>query len=78
MSKIAKDEEDKLFGLINSLMDVKKCVLELLLGDISQEVKNHIQIARKEKLLALRAFIDSAINRLEKSEKEAKKKKPEK
>jgi hypothetical protein len=75
---MAEEKENKLVSLINSLMDVKRYALELFLGGVPKEVKKHIQTARKERLLALRALVDSAITHLEEEEKEAERKKPEK
>jgi hypothetical protein len=72
-----KEIDNKIADLINSLMDVKKHALELLLGGIPEEVKKHIRTSYKERLLALRALLDTAITRLEK-EKEPEKKKTEK
>jgi len=74
---MAKELDNKIVGLMNSLMDVKEHTLELLLCGIPKEVRKHIRISHKEKLLALRSLLDSAIARLEK-EKETEKKKPEK
>jgi len=72
-----KIEESKLINLFNSLMDVKKYTLELFLGPIPEEVKKHIRTINKERLLAFRSLLDSAISKLE-EEKKAEKKKPEK
>lgn len=72
-----KEIDNKIADLINSLMDMKKHALELLLGGIPEEVKKHIRTSYKERLLALRALLDTAITRLEK-EKEPEKKKTEK
>jgi hypothetical protein len=72
-----KEIDNKIADLINSLMDVKRYALELLLGGIPEEVKKHIRTSYKERLLALRALLDTAITRLEK-EKETEKKKTEK
>lgn len=72
-----KEIDNKIADLINSLMDMKKHALELLLGGIPEEVKKHIRTSHKERLLALRALLDTAITRLEK-EKEPEKKKTEK
>ncbi len=72
-----KEIDNKITDLINSLLDVKKHALELLLGGIPEEVKKHIRASYKERLLALRALLDTAITRLEK-EKEPEKKKTEK
>jgi len=72
-----KEIDNKITDLINSLMDVKKHALEFLLGGIPEEVKKHIRTSYKERLLALRALLDTAITRLEK-EKEPEKKKTEK
>ena len=74
---MAERKEDKITGLINSLIDAKRYALELLLSGVSEEVKKHIQASHKERLLALRALLDSAITHLE-EKKETKKKKPEK
>ena len=74
---MAKEIDNKIANLINSLTDVKKNAMELLLGGIPGEVKKHIRLSYKERLLALRAVIDSGISRLEK-EKETEKKKTEK
>ncbi len=58
-------------------MDVKKYTLELFLGGIPEEVRKHIRTINKERLLAFRALLDSAISKLE-EEKKTEKKKPEK
>ncbi len=72
---MAKEEENKFIALINSLMDVERHALELILGGIPEEVRKHIRASHKERLLALRALLDKAITRLE-EEKETEKKKP--
>jgi hypothetical protein len=68
-----KKEEDEFVDLINSIIKVKQHIQKLFLGDIPEEVKEHIRKGHKERLLALRAFIDSAISRLEEKETESKK-----
>jgi hypothetical protein len=74
---MAKEEENRFVGLIGSVMDVQKHALELVLSGIPEDVRKHIRASYREQLLAFRAFLDSAIDRLGEEKAQAKKK-PEK
>jgi hypothetical protein len=64
---------DKVVELANSLLDVQKQFLDLALDFMPEDAKKHLRAARKEKLLALRALLDSKIKDLERQEKGGKK-----
>ncbi len=74
---MARVDESKIADLFNSLVVVKKHTQELLLGCIPEEMRKHLRTSCMERLLALRALLDSAISRLE-EKKETEKKKAEK
>jgi hypothetical protein len=74
---MAVKQENKVMDLINSLTEVKKNTMALLMWGIPEEVKKHLLVSYKERLLAIRALIDSAINRME-AEKKSEKKNPQK
>jgi hypothetical protein len=71
------EEENKFIGLIGSIVDVQKHALQLVLSGIPEDVRKHIRTSYREQLLAFRALLDSAIDRLG-EEKQTAKKKPEK
>lgn len=56
---------DKIVDLVNSVVEVEKQFLGLLLEFVPQEAKKHVRAAHKEKLLALRALLDARIKQLE-------------
>ncbi len=58
-------KRDKVIELANSLLDVQKQFFDLLLDFMPEEAKKHLRAARKEKLLALKALLDSKIKDLE-------------
>lgn len=66
-------KRDKVVELANSLLDVQKQFFDLLLDCMPEDAKKHLRAARKEKLLALRALIDSQIKHFEQKEKTGKK-----
>jgi len=59
---------DKVVELANGLLDVQKQFLDLLLDFMPEDAKKHLRAARKEKLLAIRALLDSKIKDLERQE----------
>ncbi|OGG05237.1 MAG: hypothetical protein A3F83_11370 [Candidatus Glassbacteria bacterium RIFCSPLOWO2_12_FULL_58_11] len=66
-------KKDKIIELVNSLFDIERKVVDLVLDAVPGDVRVHAQAARKEQLLALRALLDSSIKRIEDGEKKAKK-----
>jgi hypothetical protein len=56
---------DKVVDLVNSVVEVEKHFLGLLLDFVPQEARKHVRAAHKEKLLALRALLDARIKQLE-------------
>ena len=74
---MAVKQENNVMDLINSLTEAKKNAMALLLWGIPEEVKKHLLASCKERLLAIRALIDSAISRME-AEKKSEKKNPQK
>jgi hypothetical protein len=74
---MTKEDENKCVGLIGSVMDVQKHALQLVLSGIPENVRTHIRASYREQLLAFRALLDSAIDRLG-EDREAARKKPQK
>jgi hypothetical protein len=70
-------KQDEVVNLVNSLFEVEKHFLELLLDFVPEEARKHLRAARREKLLAMRAILDAKIKVLEEKGK-AGKKKPQK
>ena len=56
---------DKIVDLVNSVVEVEKRFLGLLLDFVPQEAKKHVRAAHREKLLALRALLDARIKQLD-------------
>jgi len=74
---MAKKQEETV-KLVNSLFEVEKHFLELLLDFVPEEARKHLRAARKEKLLAIRAILDAKIKDIETKEKNKVRKKPQK
>ena len=74
---MAKKQEEAV-KLVNSLFEVEKHFLELLLDFVPEEARKHLRAARKEKLMAVRAILDAKIKEIEKKEKTKSKRKPQK
>ena len=58
-----------LVGMINAAADLSNHAVDLFFGGVPDDVRKHIRNVRKERLLALRACLDSAIARIEEKEK---------
>jgi hypothetical protein len=71
-------KQDEVINLVNSLFDVEKHFLEILLDFVPEEAKKHLRAARKEKLLAVRAILDAKIKDLERKETTKGKRRPQK
>ena len=71
---MAKKQEEAV-KLVNSLFEVEKHFLELLLDFVPEEARKHLRAARKEKLLAIRAILDAKIKDIETKEKTKSRKK---
>lgn len=74
---MAKKQEEAV-KLVNSLFEVEKHFMELLLDFVPEEARKHLRAARREKLLAVRAILDAKIKEIEKKEKTKSKRKPQK
>ena len=74
---MAGKEENTIMDFINSLTEVRKNAISLLLRGMPEEAKNHLLTSYKERLLAMRSLIDTGISRLE-EEKKSKKENPQK
>lgn len=74
---MAKKQEE-VVKLVNSLFEVEKHFLELLLDFVPQEARKHLRAARKEKLLAVRAILDAKIKDIETKEATKGRRKPQK
>ena len=66
-------KKDKIIELVNSLFDIERKVVDLVLDAVPEDVRVHAQAARKEQLLALRALLDSSIKKLDEDDKKSKK-----
>ena len=66
-------KKDKIIELVNSLFDIERKVVDLVLDAVPGDVRVHAQAARKEQLLALRALLDSSIKKLDEDDKKSKK-----
>ncbi|MHC4463240.1 MAG: hypothetical protein ACYS6W_06550 [Planctomycetota bacterium] len=71
-------KQDEVVNLVNSLFEVEKHFLELLLDFVPEEARKHLRAARREKLLAVRAILDAKIKDIEKKETTKGKRKPQK
>lgn len=71
-------KQNEAVKLVNSLFEVEKHFLELLLDFVPEEARKHLRAARKEKLLAVRAILDAKIKDIEKKEKNKGRRKPQK
>lgn len=71
-------KQDEVVKLVNSLFEVEKHFLELLLDFVPEEARKHLRAARKEKLLAVRAILDAKIKDIETKEKTKGRRKPQK
>ena len=74
---MAKKQEEAV-KLVNSLFEVERHFMELLLDFVPEEARKHLRAARKEKMLAIRAILDAKIKEIEKKEKTKSKRKPQK
>ena len=74
---MAKKQEEAV-KLVNSLFEVEKHFLELLLDFVPEEARKHLRAARKEKLLAVRAILDAKIKDIKTKEKTKGRRKPQK
>ena len=71
-------KQDEVINLVNSLFEVEKHFLEILLDFVPEEAKKHLRAARREKLLAVRAILDAKIKDIERKETTKGKRKPQK
>jgi len=71
-------KQDKVINLVNSLFEVERDFLELLLNFVPEEAKKHLKAARREKLLAVRAILDAKIKDLESKDSAKGKRRPQK
>jgi hypothetical protein len=71
-------KQDEAVKLVDSLFEVEKHFLELLLDFVPEEARKHLRAARKEKLLAVRAILDAKIKDIETKEKTKSKRNPQK
>lgn len=75
---MTKKRQDKAVDLVNALFDAEHHFLDLVLDFIPEEARRHMNAARKERLLALRSFLDNRIRSLEEEEKDTGKRKSQK
>jgi len=71
-------KHEKVVNLVDSMLDVERNFWDLLLDFVPEEAKRHLKAARKEKLLALRAILDTRIKDLEEQNKARNRKRPQK
>jgi len=71
-------KHEKIVNLVNSMLDVERNFWDLFLDFVPEEAKRHLKAARKEKLLALRAILDTRIKDLEEEKKARNRRRPQK